>query len=181
MKSVFLYTPTFLEVPKTYKARTQVFGMGKKKAERLGEHINEHSNSGVHLVFGSAGGLKPGLEVGESFLVEKIFGHDFELKSEISMPRASLFTSESLLKSQKEKTFVHQTTQADLVDMEMGFLWQKLIPERRSQILFLRTIVDTSEDEFKWSSAIRLYRSWRVYLKAIESSLDWVMSELKKV
>lgn len=143
---MILFCPTTYEVPRQYKSHVRIFGMGVKRAQQLALELNSAQHSKPIVVFGSAGALNPKLNPGDFFRIERISfdSKSFEIPNHFNIPLkpASLLTSHQLVPTAKEKQNLYQRYGSDLVDMEMGALWQLASEETRKQFVFVRTVID---------------------------------------
>ena len=95
------------------------------------------------IVLGCAGALNPEMKIGQTFIISSV-GLKTPLEKmpippELAhFPTASLLTQPKVVKTPNEKEELFQKTQADLVDCEMGYLWEQLNDRNRENIIFVR-------------------------------------------
>lgn len=139
--------------------------MGKRKAQGLAQKL-EGSDFSRIVVFGCAGALQESLRAGDLFLIdrlstgEKIGGEDLFP----SLPKAKITSVRKPVFGAQEKSELREKTGADLVDMEMEFLWQTASPELRKKLIFIRGVIDQIGD--RWTA---LPKRWFQYQKGIGS------------
>ncbi len=182
-----LFCPTRFEVPSKFKSRTEIFGMGVRRAEVLAKNLNQSPIDSPIIIFGSAGALAPHLKPGDTFIIDEIFydgkSHQLEIPH-LDFARARLFTSKTLLKTRNEKKHASDVSRAALVDMEMGALWCGASETVRKNMILLRTVIDTSEQEFPNIKSLKfladlfgIVKNWRVYLRHMNTALQLTTSK----
>ena len=185
------FCPTKFEIPSTEASRTQIFGIGKEKAEALAKIISQTKSTDFIFVYGCAGALNPSLVPGEIFLISHLFEnsqlHEISVPHSLkNFPKAKLYTSEVLVPSAEEKSHLFKVTGADLVDMEMLFIWKNIPEDVRKRILFVRGISDSTEDRLDFlktvGSEIKFSKSTFVSLKKMSQLLRFIrnFSKYKK-
>jgi hypothetical protein len=147
MKTYF-FCPTRFEVPAPFKNKTKVFGMGKEAAEALADELLKLPEDSRLVVFGCAGALREHFEPGEVFFVTHV--GRFSLEPLANGKAARLASSEIILRTTAEKTAFQIQTHADLVDMEMDFLYQRLPDSVRKRVFFVRGVADRLNDEISF-------------------------------
>ena len=106
MKSYWI-SPSKHEVPKPFRGRTEICGMGAKAAQQLARKINQ-TDFDRAVFFGTAGALKEGVQSGEVFVIDKLCLPGREISLEVpswapNLARNSLTTAPYVLKSSSEK------------------------------------------------------------------------------
>ncbi len=157
IKNFSLFCPTPFEVPASLKKQTEVFGMGEKASLKLAEKLNQQKNSNIIIVYGSAGSLKSEYSPGDTFLVSHINGHELPKAAGTKLglsylKTARVSTARKILLTIKEKEDFQMMTGSDLVEMEMGFIWDNVNPEVRENLVFIRGVIDESKTELPFLS-----------------------------
>lgn len=182
-----LFCPTPFEVPNAFRSSTEVFGMGKSRAETLVKRLEGLPEDSKILVFGSAGGIKPGIRVGEAFCISEI---DCQSLMKLpGLPTARIHSSTTILKTPKEKAAAYKATGAELIDLEMEYLFRAASESIRKRLYFLRVVIDGPNDDLSFLEGdqfrlknlhsihrmicfLKFIRSWRRYLRATEDALQ---------
>lgn len=135
---------------------TEVFGAGALAAKKLANKLSFLSPSEQVIIYGCSGALDPQVKVGDSFLIREIVqpsGRRIPLsipRSLSHLPQASLLTQERPLIRQEEKQKAFENYEAQLVDCEMGFILEHLLERQYSQLIFVRTAIDSHKDEIRF-------------------------------
>jgi|GEM_PF-4110824 len=188
------FAPSDFEVPKKYRGRFQFFGMGEEAAKKLAVKLNLTNPHGPIVIFGSAGALNPSLKVGQCFLVSKLFLNGQSIKLPIPnelnfLPQAKVVSAKSPVKTPKEKKALFEKTGADLVDCEIGPLWDGLSEPLKDRFVFIRGVIDGAKDRLgflehfrvRWlyllnpfiaCQFIKFLFSYGSYLKGMENFID---------
>ncbi len=181
---IHFFAPTRFEVPLGFHLKTESFGIGKRKAEKLVEKILLLSAEPKILIFGCAGALKKGFRAGEVFEITTIRAQDEEIQipQRLNLPGASLATSRKILKSSTDKETFQRSSGADLVDMEMEFIWKKSPSEIRDRLIFVRGVFDDLDAELRLNTLktpLEMLRSFWRYQTAMKSELEKISSQLR--
>jgi hypothetical protein len=181
--TVAFYCPTRFEVPSLFRKKTQVFGVGMRAAMKMAQAIHRNQDSHWHVVYGCAGALRPDLRAGQVFLIDRLQDQSDEplllhTPPNLKLPRASLSFSHSILRTPEQKQERYLRSNADLVDMEMSVLWHSLTPDLRQRVIFLRGVIDESQDSLQWTSVFRLMGRFLKYRRSMAESLTQVQRHL---
>ena len=140
------FCPSSFETPYTERRKFETFGMGPEAARKLGRKLSLTKPQGPIFVAGSAGAIRPGIKVGECFIIKKIGSTLLPFHRELQfLPQASLVSVEQPLSSKETKDEKFRQTGADLVDCEMEFLYEELTDELQNNVIFVRGVIDDSK------------------------------------
>lgn len=191
------YAPLSHEVPKAYRNKVRVFGMGYKNAVALTK-ILETEEADYLIIFGTAGGLEPNKKVGNCFLISLLKERETHIPIPIpkglkDFPQASLMTVSKIASTKEAKEKLYQETPADLVDMEMNQIWAHLSPELQMKTIFVRGVVDEVHHSiiflekplhlFSPQGLVdlkRLYLNFKTYRSSMTQFLDQLESVLAR-
>lgn len=162
------YVPHAQEIPTGFEPRFKVFGMGPGSAQNLARKLSLTKPNGPIIILGSAGGLDPSIKAGECFLINRLHlaGQSASLqipKALDFLPQASLVSVEKPVTRSEEKLRLGRTTNCQLVDCEMEFLWNEISEDLRERLLFIRGALDPAEEnldfladfQIRWHSLIQ--------------------------
>lgn len=149
-----IFSPFRIETPFPWMLKSESFGMGKKKAEQFAHELEGCSYETI-LVIGSSGALRPHLKPGDTFFVSEIVSEAETIKipQRFSGPSARLYTSARIIADPNEKIQISERLNADIVDMEMGFLWTAASESLRKKFVFVRGVLDASGHELDFKKA----------------------------
>lgn len=172
--------------------------MGPQAARELANRLNLTRPRGKIILYGSAGALDPQLQVGESFLIHELRLKDSELKLSLNIPHSLRFlpqascltTDEPVLRSQDKQSLFEQF-QLQIVDCEMAAFMDSLVEDMHSQIIFVRTVIDSSQhslrflegSQIRWPSLVkptalfdflRISKNFLIYHRSMSEFLERV-------
>lgn len=170
--------PTRFEIPLSWQTKVEHFGIGEARARRFAEALNQdHHEFERVVIFGAAGGLDPSLTTGQSFEISEIFtaGSAVRIPARTKLSQATLFTSQRVLATRASKELIYQQTRSQLVDMEMGFLWDSSLPEVREKLVFIRSVFDPAHSELTLNLRLplELILNYRGYISGIQKALTY--------
>lgn len=163
--------------------------MGREKSEALVKVWNQDlDNEDFLIVYGCAGALTPKHRVGETFVISHLVNEGSRQQvlhpATSSHPQATVTTSTKIISTSDEKRALHRETSADLVDMEMFYLWEGANPHVQRRLIFVRGVLDQYEDNLQfvnrpaqwlkphtWLHATTILRRLKVYLRSMEDFL----------
>ncbi len=119
--------------------------MGPERARKLAAELESQSTVDRIIVYGCAGALTKEFRPGDTLQITHVIGPDSasELKaSQETLFDARLVSVSHLIRTPKEKSELQESTGAQLVDMEMAYLWKACSPRVREKLTFIRGVVD---------------------------------------
>jgi hypothetical protein len=158
---VHFYSPSKWEFPKNFDHKFVSFGMGARAAQELARRLNLTRPKGWIVIAGSAGGLRPGIQTGDSFVVREVKharkSWTLNVPKELSsFPQAVLTSNSVPIWSSTEKLNRHHADAADIIDCELEFFLENLDPSLVAQVLVLRTVIDSQTHELNFFDGFRI-------------------------
>lgn len=175
------YSPHIQEIPKGFESQFKPFGMGPDAAKNLARRLSLSKPSGPIILLGSAGGLRENLKPGECFIINEIyFQNGFEKmsipRSLEFLPQAKLVSVEQPVTRSEIKKSLGQSSGCDLVDCEMSFFWDEISDDLKSQIIFIRGVLDPASENLDFLNAYKIHWQGLIHPRNLFQFVKFVRS-----
>lgn len=187
-KKIGLFAPLPFEVPLRYWSATERFGMGPQKARNFAKRLHEqHSHLDWIIVYGCAGALHPDLKPGGAFVVSELHTQNglVEIPSHrlFEEPKIRIKSSPVIVGEPAAKKQMLTETGAQMVEMEMEYIFESLEPSFQKRIIFLRGVLDSVHDPLdlsKWSGYPKLASLFWKFQRGIAPLLSRALQKLSE-